>query len=123
MESTAVIDLFSAPFWLTVALACVVMIPLVGGSARRLAFALINLGLGLATAFAMMWCGMPNPFLWGTVAALLNFIPYAGPTTTLVILTVVALVSFDTLPRVFAVAGSFVALTAIEGQVIQPLLV
>jgi predicted PurR-regulated permease PerM len=85
--------------------------------------ALINVGLGLATAFAMMWCGMPNPFLWGTLAALLNFIPYAGPTTTLLVLTLVALVSFDGLPQVFAVAGSYVALAAIEGQIIQPLLV
>ena len=85
--------------------------------------ALINVGLGLATAFAMMWCGMPNPFLWGTLAALLNFIPYAGPATTLVVVTIVALVSFDGLPRVFAVAGSFLALTTLEGQLIQPLLV
>jgi predicted PurR-regulated permease PerM len=85
--------------------------------------ALINLGLGLATALAMMWCGMPNPFLWGTLAALLNFIPYAGPTTTLLVLSIVALVSFDGLTRVLAVAGSYVALAAIEGQIIQPLAV
>jgi predicted PurR-regulated permease PerM len=85
--------------------------------------ALINVGLGFATALAMMWCGMPNPWLWGTLAALLNFIPYAGPATTLLILTVVALVSFDGLSRVLAVAGSYVALAAVEGQVIQPLAV
>jgi predicted PurR-regulated permease PerM len=85
--------------------------------------ALINVGLGLATAFVMMWCGMPNPFLWGTLAAVLNFIPYAGPTMTLLILTVVALVSFDSLTRVLAVAGGYVALAAVEGQIIQPLLV
>jgi len=85
--------------------------------------ALINIGLGLATAFVMMWCGMPSPFLWGTLAALFNFIPYAGPTMTLLILTVVALVSFDGLTRVFAVAGGYVALAAVEGQFIQPLLV
>lgn len=85
--------------------------------------ALINIGLGLATAFVMMWCGMPSPFLWGTLAAVFNFIPYAGPTMTLLILTLVALVSFDALTRVFAVAGGYVALAAVEGQLIQPLLV
>jgi len=85
--------------------------------------ALINVGLGLATSLAMMWCGMPNPFLWGTVAALLNFIPYAGPTMTLLVLTIVALVSFDGLTRVMAVAGSYVALAVVEGQFIQPLAV
>ena len=85
--------------------------------------ALINVGLGFATAFAMMWCGMPNPFLWGTMAGLLNFIPYVGSTTTLIVLTVVAIVSFDGLGRVLAVAGSYLALATIEGQFVQPLLV
>jgi predicted PurR-regulated permease PerM len=85
--------------------------------------ALINVGLGVATALAMMWCGMPNPFLWGTMAGVLNFIPYLGSTTTLIVLTVVAIVSFDELGRVIAVAGSYLTLATIEGQFVQPLLV
>ena len=85
--------------------------------------ALINVGLGLATACAMKVCGMPNPFLWGTLAALLNFVPYAGPTASLLLLTSVAFVSFDGIAPVAAVAGSFLALCTLEGQVIQPLLV
>jgi predicted PurR-regulated permease PerM len=85
--------------------------------------ALINVALGAATAVTMMWCGMPNPFLWGTLAGLLNFIPYVGPTTTLIVLTVVAIVSFDGLGHVIAVAGSYMALATIEGQFVQPLLV
>jgi predicted PurR-regulated permease PerM len=85
--------------------------------------ALINVGLGFATAFAMMGCGMPNPFLWGTMAGILNFIPYVGSTTTLIVLTVVAIVSFDGLGHVLAVAGSYLALATIEGQFVQPLLV
>ena len=85
--------------------------------------ALINVGLGLATAFAMMACGMPNPFLWGTMAGVLNFIPYLGSTTTLIVLTVVAIVSFDGLGQVLAVSGSYLALATMEGQFVQPLLV
>ena len=85
--------------------------------------ALINVGLGIATSLAMMACGMPNPFLWGTVAFILNFIPYAGPTVTLLVLTVVAIISFDGLGHAAAVAGCFLALTTVEGQFVQPLLV
>jgi len=85
--------------------------------------ALINAGLGCATAFAMMWCGMPNPYLWGTMAGVLNFIPYLGSTTTLIVLTGVAIVSFDGLGHVLAVAGSYLVLATIEGQFVQPLLV
>jgi predicted PurR-regulated permease PerM len=85
--------------------------------------ALINVGLGLASGCVMMWCGMPNPFLWGTVAAALNFVPYAGPAAALILLTCVAFVSFDGFAQVAVVAASFLGLIAIEGQVIQPLLV
>jgi predicted PurR-regulated permease PerM len=85
--------------------------------------ALINLGLGLASGCVMMWCGMPNPFLWGTVVAALNFVPYAGPAAALILLTSVAFVSFDGFAQVALVAGSFLALIAVEGQLIQPLLV
>jgi predicted PurR-regulated permease PerM len=85
--------------------------------------ALINIGLGVATALVMMLCGMPNPLLWGTMAALLNFIPYAGSTMTLIVLTIVAFISFDGLGRVAAVAGSYLAIATIEGQFVQPLLV
>ena len=85
--------------------------------------ALINVGLGVATSFAMMLCGMPNPLLWGTMAAIFNFIPYAGATMTLIVLTIVAFVSFNGLGHVLAVAGSWLVLATIEGQFVQPLLV
>jgi predicted PurR-regulated permease PerM len=84
---------------------------------------LINAGFGVATAFAMMWCGMPTPFLWGTLAGVLNFIPYIGSTITLIVLTVVAIVSFDGMGHVIVVAGSYLALATVEGQFVQPLLV
>jgi predicted PurR-regulated permease PerM len=85
--------------------------------------ALINIGLGAATAVAMLLLGVPNPYLWGAVAAVLNFIPYVGSATTLVLLAVVALVSFDDLGHVLGAVGSYLALATIEGQVVQPLLV
>jgi predicted PurR-regulated permease PerM len=85
--------------------------------------ALINIGLGLATAGVTMALGMPSPFLWGAVAAVFNFVPYVGSATTLLLLVLVAFVSFDTLGRVFAVAGCYLALATIEGQIVQPLVV
>ena len=85
--------------------------------------ALINLGLALGTALVMELLGVPNPFLWGAIAGILNFIPYVGSATTLLLLAIVALVSFNDLGRVFAVVGSYLLLATIEGQVIQPLLV
>jgi predicted PurR-regulated permease PerM len=85
--------------------------------------AAINLGLGCATTGVMMAWGMPNPYLWGAMAALLNFIPYAGSGTTLLVITIVAIVSFSDLGRILGVAGSYVLLATVEGQIVQPLLV
>jgi predicted PurR-regulated permease PerM len=85
--------------------------------------ALINLALGVATGATMMLLGLPNPFLWGTLAAVLNFVPYVGSAMTLVILSVVALVCFDSVGRIAAVMASYLALATIEGQIVQPLFV
>ena len=41
--------------------------------------ALINVGLGVATALTMYALGMPNAILWGVLACLFNFVPYLGP--------------------------------------------
>lgn len=83
----------------------------------------INVCLGLATALALQLLGMPNPLLWGAMVMLLNFIPYLGPATSLLVLTMAALVSFDDLSRAWMVPGVFLALALVEGQFIQPILV
>jgi predicted PurR-regulated permease PerM len=85
--------------------------------------ALINLGLGVATCAAMTLLRMPNPILWGVLAGTLNFLPYVGSATTLVVLGIVAFVSFDGVGQVFAVIGTYLALTTLEGQIVQPLFV
>jgi predicted PurR-regulated permease PerM len=85
--------------------------------------ALINVGLGIATTLLMMAWGMPTPYLWGALAATVNFIPYAGATVTLILVTLVAFVTFDGLGQVLGVALSDLALAVIEGQIVQPLLV
>lgn len=85
--------------------------------------AIINLGLGVITTVVMMLWGMPTPYIWGIMAALLNFVPYAGPTTTLVIVTFVATITFPEVTRIVGVAGSFLLIAVIEGQVVQPLFV
>ena len=47
------------------------------------------------------------------MAAVLNFVPYVGSATTLLILSVVALVTFDGVGRIAAVMASYLALATI----------
>jgi predicted PurR-regulated permease PerM len=85
--------------------------------------ALINVGLGVATALCMYALGMPNAILWGVLACVFNFVPYLGPIAAFFILALAALVTFDTLGRALAVPGVFLVLHLIEGQLVQPLTV
>jgi predicted PurR-regulated permease PerM len=85
--------------------------------------AAINLLFGAATALLMWLLGMPNPMLWGALAAVLNFIPYLGCATTFAILTLVAFVSFDGIGQTLLVGASFLLLAAIEGHIIEPVFV
>src|SRR5205823_2288368 len=65
--------------------------------------ALINLGLGIATALSMYALGMPNSILWGVMAAVFNFVPYLGPIAAFFILAIAALLAIDDLGRALAV--------------------
>jgi predicted PurR-regulated permease PerM len=82
---------------------------------------LINVALGAATTLAMMALGMPSPALIGTTAALLNFVPYLGAALTLAGILIVSAISFDGAAAILWPVLAFLALTTIEGQLVQPL--
>jgi predicted PurR-regulated permease PerM len=83
--------------------------------------AVINCGIGVATALAMDWIGVPSPLLWACMAALLNFIPYVGPILVSGMLLLVGIVSFSAEPAlILAPASAFLALHAIESNFVTP---
>jgi predicted PurR-regulated permease PerM len=88
-----------------------------------LTITLINAGLGTAVGLAMFGLGMPNPLLWGVMAAVFNFIPYLGAVASMIILTIVAVLTFDDLGRALLVPSVFILLTAMEGSFITPTIV
>lgn len=88
-----------------------------------LTITIINALLGAATTLLMFALGMPNPFLWGVMVMLLNFVPYVGAIISLCVLTLVAILTFDTLGQAAVVPASFLVLTFLEGQIAYPLVV
>jgi predicted PurR-regulated permease PerM len=86
------------------------------------ASALIRVSLGVATWACLKIIGLPNPALWGVVAAVLNFIPYLGPFAAMLIIGVAALVFFDTTGPVLYCVGAVFIIGLIEGNVATPLL-
>lgn len=82
----------------------------------------INLGLGTAVGIAMYLLGMPNPILWGVMAALLTFIPYLGHMFGIIVIMLVAALTFDELGRMFLVGGVYGALALLEGWFATPMI-
>ena len=83
---------------------------------------LINVGFGVAVAAAMTLTGMPNPLLWGVAAMLLNFIPYVGAVAGVIMVTIVSVVTFDSLGYAALPPAIYVALAIVEGQFLTPVI-
>jgi predicted PurR-regulated permease PerM len=92
-------------------------------AAYLLTVAMINTVLGVLTALAMMALGMPNPALWGILAGVMNFIPYAGALVTLGVIGMVSLLTFDQWSAIVLPPLAFLLLTGLEGQLVSPLVV
>jgi predicted PurR-regulated permease PerM len=88
-----------------------------------LTITLINAGLGLATAAALRMLHVPDPLLWGGIAAILNYAPFIGPLVTAAALLVVGFAEFATPALALAPPAAFLGLHLIEGQLITPHLV
>jgi predicted PurR-regulated permease PerM len=88
-----------------------------------LTITLMNTTLGVAVGIAMVGLDMPNPLLWGVMAGCFNFMPYLGAMCSTLILTLVAIFTFDGLGRALLVPGVFIGLTILEGFLVTPTLV
>ncbi|MEP9372016.1 AI-2E family transporter [Mesorhizobium sp. KR1-2] len=84
---------------------------------------IINIGLGTVVGFGMWVIGMPTPFVWGVTVALLNYLPYIGAAMNIALVTVIAIVSFDSLS--YAMLAPLVAIGCyiVEGQFVTPTIV
>jgi len=83
----------------------------------------VNICLGIATTVLTWLVGLPHPFLWGTLAAALNFIPYLGAAIVIATLFVVGLIVFSALSKAVIAPLAYLGITALEGQLITPTLI
>lgn len=82
----------------------------------------IYLILGFVTGVTMYVLGMPNPALWGVLAAILGFMPYIGPMIVFGCIGIVSLLTFDTSLQILAPPLVYGFLTIIEGNFITPMI-
>ena len=61
-------------------------------------FTIVNICLGIVTTGLAWAVGLPNPMLWGLLAAVVNYVPYIGVAIMVVVLFAVGLFTFPTVP-------------------------
>ncbi|MBI3851674.1 MAG: AI-2E family transporter [Verrucomicrobia bacterium] len=83
---------------------------------------IINCCLGAIVGLVMFLIGLPNPVLWGTMAALLNFIPYFGPLTGCFVLALAALMQSQAWNQVLLAPAVYLCLHGIEANLITPII-
>jgi predicted PurR-regulated permease PerM len=91
-------------------------------SVYLLTITLINLVVGMLTLVVMWACGVGNPLLWGTVAFLLNFIPFLGPMAGLVIFLMASILSLGVTWWALLPVGLYLCIHLAEGELITPML-
>ena len=83
----------------------------------------INTVLGVVIGLLCAYLEVPNAMLWGTMVALLNYLPYVGPVVAFLALTMVSAAHFSVFAEVLALPSAYAVVTIFEGQLITPMLV
>ena len=80
----------------------------------------VNVTYGIAVAIGLYFIGVPNAILWGTLAAVLRFIPYVGPWIGAAFPILLSLaISPDWLVPLLT-TGLFIVLELISSNVLEP---
>ena len=82
--------------------------------------ALINVGQGIAVGVAMWAIGMPDPFIWGLMTFVLEFIPYLGGAINVGLLLISGFSVFSGLGQVLLAPAIYLVITTLQNNVVSP---
>lgn len=89
-------------------------------AAYILTVGLINAFVGVFVALGAWALGVEAPIMWGGLAAILNFLPYIGPTIMVGLLALFGIGTTETVFLGLIPAAAYLALHAVEANVITP---
>ena len=84
--------------------------------------AVINIAVGMVVGFGLWLIGIPNAFVWGVAAMILNFLPYVGALISIVLVGIISLVTFDSLFYSLVAPAFILVVHILEGQFLTPLM-
>ena len=82
----------------------------------------INASFGVIIGMGLWWIGVPNPALWGVVAAMLRFLPYIGAPLAAAFPALLAFAVAPGWSMTLWTIGLFGVVEPIMGQLVEPLL-
>jgi predicted PurR-regulated permease PerM len=83
---------------------------------------IVNGSYGVALGIGLSLIGLPYALLWGVLAALLRFIPYAGPAVSALFPAALSLAAFPGWHQALLVIGFIVVLELVSNMIMEPLL-
>ncbi len=85
-----------------------------------LSISLINFGLGIVIGTALYLLGMPNAWMWGAIAAMVNFVPYFGPVLGMIGVALAGLLAYNSLGHGLVPAGVYLGVHLLEANLLTP---
>jgi predicted PurR-regulated permease PerM len=85
--------------------------------------AAINITIGFIVMATTGALGIPDPLLWGTLAAVLSFAPYVGEFAIVILLSLAGILTFDNLVQALVAPAIYFVLMTTCWQVVVPLVV
>ena len=82
----------------------------------------VNACYGLIVGLALYVLGIPNAAVWGVSAAILRFLPYAGPPLAALMPIIISLAVFPGWHKALETAGLFFVLELVVSNFIEPFL-
>jgi predicted PurR-regulated permease PerM len=83
----------------------------------------INIAIGFIVMATTGVLGISDPFLWGTLAAVLSFAPYVGEFAIVILLSLAGILTFDNLAQAFVAPAVYFVLMTICWQGVVPFVV
>jgi predicted PurR-regulated permease PerM len=83
----------------------------------------VNICVASIVALGAWLIGFPNPWIFGFLAGLFNYVPYIGPAVMVIVLFGVGLVTFSSLAHALIAPLGLIAVATLEGHLITPTLV
>jgi predicted PurR-regulated permease PerM len=85
-------------------------------------FALVNSSVGVIVGLGLWAIGLPYPLVWGVLAAMLRFVPYAGPATAFLLPFAFSLAHFPSWQGPMLVLALFATLEIMANSFVEPMI-